>query len=159
MIKIYILLLSVFIFPDGVDICDCAPVPHWQKATPREFEYVEDVFIGDVTIYNEKEFEIRVCEVFKGNLKSGQIIKGKNSSYCGPYVDKNGEWLLFGKYSNNFKVNDCGLSSNIAEPFTILPPPPPPNYKYDEKTFLKKWKVEIHEIMQEQISILRKMKE
>ena len=159
MTKIYIIIISIFIFPNGTDICECAPLPNWKKATPKEFEYVEDVFIGDVTICNNTEFEIKVCEVFKGNLKAGEIIKGENIGYCGPYVDKNGEWLLFGNYLNNFKVNDCGLSSNIAEPFGMFPPPPPPppDFKYDEKTVLKKWKAESKKMIKEQIKMLREI--
>jgi len=161
MIKIYTIILSIFIFPNGADTCECAPHPNWKKATPKEFEYVEDVFIGDVTICNETEFEIKVCEVFKGNLKAGDFIKGENIGYCGPYVDKNGEWVLFVNYSNSFKVNDCGLSSNIAEPFGLFPPPPPPekDIKYNEKKVIKEWKVKLKKSIKKQIIILRNISE
>ena len=159
MIKIYIIILTLFLFPNGTEICTCAPLPHWKKATPKEYEYVDEVFIGDVTICDGTNFEIKVCEVFKGNLKVGEIIKGENIGYCGPFVDKNGEWILFGKYLNNFKVNDCGLSSNIAEPFGMFPPPPPPppDLEYDEKTVTKKWKAESKKMIKEQIKMLRKI--
>lgn len=161
MTKILIIILSIFTIPNGTNICTCAPLPNWKKATPIEFEYVESVFIGDVTICDKSEYEIKVCEVFKGDLKIGEIIKGENIGYCGPYVDKNGKWVLFGKYSNNFKVNDCGLSSNIAEPFGMFPPPPPPkpNLDVDGKELIKKWRAESKKNILEQIEMLRNLNE
>ncbi|WP_127845636.1 hypothetical protein [Psychroflexus aestuariivivens] len=160
MTKILIIFLTLIFIPNENKNCTCAPIENWQKATPKEFEYVDDVFIGDVTISeNQTDYLIVVCEVFKGDLKSGQKIKGVNIGYCGPFVDKNGEWVMFGKYLTEFKVNDCGLSSNIAEPYGMLPPPPPPppDFKYDEKTVLKKWKAESKKMIIEQIKMLREI--
>lgn len=160
MTKILIFLLTINFIPIGMDNCTCARIENWRRATSQEFEYVDDVFIGDVTI-NEKQtdYSIVVCEVFKGELKSGQIIKGVNIGSCEPFVAQNGKWVMFGKYSTEFKVNDCGLSSNIAEPYGRFPPPPPPppDFKYDEKTVLKKWKAESKKMISEQIKILRKI--
>ena len=101
-----------------------------------------------------------MCEVFKGNLKAGQVVKGTNPRYCSPFVDKLGEWVFFGKYSTDFKTNDCGLSSNIAEPFGMFPPPPPkPNRDVDGKELIKTWKAESRKSVLEQIEMLRNISE
>lgn len=154
--------MAIFFLPNGTDVCTCAPNGNWRKATPKEYENVEDVFIGDVTILeNNSDYEIVVCEVFKGELKSGQSIKGENLRYCGPNVNKNGQWVLFGNYSTTFLVNDCGLSSSITEPFGMYPPPPPPkkNSDVDRKELIAKWKSELKseskKNIQKQINMLR----
>ena len=78
MAKIYILLFTLIFIPNGAEYCTCAPLPHWNKATPKEYEYVEDVIIADVIIdENEIGYKIIVCEVFKGDLKTSQILNGK----------------------------------------------------------------------------------
>ncbi len=140
-----------------MSLCDCAPIGNWRNATNMEYEYVDDVFIGDVKNINEfeTEYEIVICEVFKGDLKVGQKIKGINLKYCSPIVSKKGQWLFFGTYSTDFKINDCGLTTNIDEPWHILPPPPPPNLKEQEKKIIEKWKKVARENVQEQIKILR----
>jgi hypothetical protein len=161
--NIYITILSIFFLPNGANVCSCATIGNWRKATPKEYKYVEDVFIGDVKKIGESKFdyEIEVCEVFKGDLKVGQIIKGTNPRYCSPFVDKLGEWVLFGEYSTDFKTNDCGLSSNIAEPFGMFPPPPPPkpNSDTDSKELIKKWRIESKKNILEQINMLRNISE
>jgi hypothetical protein len=161
--NIYSLIVSLFFVPNGTNICSCAPNGKWRIETPKEYNYVDDVFIGDVKEIGESKFdyEIVVCEVFKGNLKAGQVVKGTNPRSCSPFVDKLGEWVFFGKYSTDFKTNDCGMSSNIAEPFGMFPPPPPPkpNTDIDGKELKKKWKAESRKSILEQITMLRNMSE
>ena len=159
--NIYSVLLALFFLPNGANICTCAPNGNWRKATPKEYNIVEDVFIGDVTIDEiTSEYSIVVCEVFKGNLKSEQIIDGENLGYCGPFVNKNGEWVLFGKYSTNFKVNDCGLSTNIAKPFGMYAPPPEEiTTDVVEKNMIEKWKAESRKNVLNQIDLLREISE
>jgi hypothetical protein len=158
--NIYNIIFLILALPLGVNICTCPPPTNWRKATPIEFEYSEFVFIGDVTICDDESYEIVICEVFKGNLKAGQFIKGKNIGTCGPYVDENGEWVLFGEYSTDFKTNDCGLSSSIADPFGLtVPPPPKPNSDIDRKKQINKWKVESKKNILEQIKMLRNISE
>ncbi|WP_167342050.1 hypothetical protein [Nonlabens sp. SY33080] len=158
MAKIYILLFKLIFIPNRAEYCTCAPLPHWKKATPKEYEYADDVIIADVIIdENEIGYKITVCEVFKGDLKTGQILNGKNFGTCGPYVDKDGEWVLFGANTTYFKVNDCGLSSNIAEPRELLPPLPPPNSGIDYDKLIEKRRKEARENIKKQIQMLRRI--
>ena len=147
---------TVFLF-SGINFCDCARIENWRTATHGEYEYVDDVFIGDVNLIseNKNEYELIVCEVFKGNLEIGEKIKGINAKYCGPIVDKKGQWLFFGKFLTEFKLNECGLSTNIEEPWQILPPPPPPHLKAEEKSIITNWKKDARKMVHEQIIILR----
>lgn len=152
----------MFLFPthNRIDICDCARIENWRTATVGEYEYVKDVFIGDVKMISEDktEYELIVTEVFKGELKVGSMVKGINPEYCSPNVTKKGEWLFFGTFKNNFHLNICGLTSNIEEPWGIKAPPPPTELKWKQKRMIKKWKKEVRENMQEQINILRNIK-
>ena len=161
MTYIYSIIILIFLLPvtNEVEVCDCARIENWRTATVGEYEYVKDVFIGEVKKISEDktEYEFVVLEVFKGNLKVGRTVKGINPKYCEPDVNKKGHWLFFGAFSDNFNLNECGLTSNIEEPWRILPPPPPPELKADEKKMIKRWKKEVRENMQEQISILREI--
>ncbi|MEO9953526.1 hypothetical protein [Nonlabens sp.] len=98
------------------------------------------------------EYLIEICEVFKGDLQPGQIIKGVNWGTCGPYVDTDGEWILFGNYSDRFIVNDCGLSSNIIDPKRLLAPQP-----INLKNNLESQKLEAKQNIKQQINMLREM--
>ncbi|MCY2686788.1 hypothetical protein [Salinimicrobium sp. TH3] len=98
--KYFIFILTFFIwFSESRENCTCAPVGNWKGATEAEFRNVELVFTGDVQRIEESgsEYEIVVCEVFKGNLKEGQRISGINPASCNPIVDQKGQWLFFGK--------------------------------------------------------------
>ena len=152
----------MFLLPiqNRIDACNCARIENWRTATVGEYEYVKDVFIGDVKMISEDktEYELIVTEVFKGELKVGATVKGINPEYCSPNVGKKGEWLFFGTLTNYFHLNECGLTSNIEEPWGILPPPPPPELKSEQKRMIKKWKKEARENIQEQINILRNIR-
>ena len=153
----YLLIIGTIFLLNGINFCDCAPIENWRTATDKEYDYVDNVFIGDVNLIseNKNEYELVVCEVFKGNLKIGQRIKGINPKYCPPIVNKEGQWLFFGKFSTDFKLNECGLTTNIEEPWKILPPPPPPHLKSEEQTIIDNWKQDALKMVHEQISILR----
>lgn len=140
--------------------CDCAPIKYVDRAIENEYKFVDDVFIGDVKWIDDDStyYEIIVCEVFKGDLRPGQKIKGINKGLCGPYVFKTGEWILLGTYSNEFKVHDCGLTTNLAEPWNILPPPPSPETESElGQNLLDKWKAESRQKVNRQIETLRKI--
>lgn len=146
----------MLIFSIGWNTCICAPPMNWKKATPIEFEYSKNVFIGEVTVCDDENYEMVICEVFKGELTAGQMITGKNRGTCGPYVDKNGEWIMFGEYTTEFTVNDCGISMSMTDP-RMLPPPPPSNADRQEQKFIATWKAESKKNRQEQLKILRKI--
>ena len=141
--------------------CDCAPINNVDRALDHEYKFVDDVFVGDVKWFDNDStnFEIIVCEVFKGDLKPGQKIKGINEGLCGPFVFKTGEWIFLGTYSNKFKVHDCGLTTDLDEPWTILPPPPPPETEKElGQDWLDKWKEKSRQEAYRQIEILRNKK-
>ncbi len=138
----------------GTTICVCQPPRPWEKATKMEFRDSETVFIGDVTICDDKEYEIVVCEVFKGTIKNGQTIIGKNQGTCEPYIGKSGEWLLFGDFSTEFIVYECGTSSNINEPlnpYSLLPS----DMRKERLASLNSEILEARKIVQNQIYLLR----
>ena len=154
MIHISNIFSSVFFVVGFSSLCTCPPPKNWKKATPIEYKYVNDVFIGDIRIDCDNDFEylIVICEVFKGDLQPGQIIKGINSGTCGPYVDTDGEWILFGNYSSRFIVNDCGLSLNIINPKRLLAPQP-----INLKNNLESRRLEAKQNIKQQINMLREM--
>jgi hypothetical protein len=117
--------------------CDCGPLKKLDYERNAEYQNAEFIFIG--YIYNLKNnkrvFEVKVKEIFKGNLKIGQIINGKNNYYCEPFVNESGDWLIYGKIENGkLLISLCGLSRSLKNPENnryfippVLPPPPPPN--------------------------------
>lgn len=160
--KIYLIILSVFTISSESNICSCPPLPNWKKATSIEYEYSQDVLIADIQIgKNQTDYKIEVCEVFKGDLKPGQILNGKNIGTCGPYIDKDGKWILFGELSRYFRVNDCGLSSNVSEPYGIIrrPAPPMSNTAEDQEQLIAEWKMESKRVIKQQIKMLKKISE
>ena len=129
--------------------CSCPPLKKLDYERNAEYQNAEFIFIGK--IYNLKNhkrvFEVKVKEIFKGNLNVGQIINGGNNYYCEPFVNKNGEWLIYGKIENGILfIKECGLSRSLKNPennnyFNIPIPPPPPNSeitKVQWKNLMKK---------------------
>ena len=154
-------LIFLFLFSETSNTCTCAPVGNWRSATAAEFDNVELVFIGDVQQIDDEglEYELVVCEVFKGNLSEGQRISGVNPKSCNPVVDKKGQWLFFGDKSdqNLFSQNICGLTNHLIEPIRQLPPPPPPDSDIDYEEYKRTWKKEAKKIVREQVKIVRKL--
>ncbi|PRP66085.1 hypothetical protein [Nonlabens agnitus] len=156
MTNIFPIIFLLSFFPKNEDVCTCPPTGNWQKATPKEYNYVNDVIIGDVINVSKDQFEIIVCTVFKGNLKPGQKINGENYGTCGPYINKTGEWLVFGQQFDGFRVNECGISSKIDDTFPLLPPPPKESETI-KNLFSESRQKEAMEIRIKQISLLREM--
>lgn len=165
MTHLYSIIALLFLLPitNEVAVCDCVWSKNWRKAIVKEYESVDDVFIGEVKSISDDnlEYEVIVTDVLKGNLKVGTAVTGINPIYCDPIVDKKGPWLFFGTLLDNFYLNECGYTSNIEKPWSITPPPPPPppELKLDEKKMLDKWKETARETMQEQLTILRNIKQ
>ena len=154
------ILIFIPLFFETMDTCTCAPVENWKTATAAEFEIVDLVFIGDVQQIGENgsDYELVVCEVFKGNLLQGERISGVNPKSCNPIVDRKGQWLFFGKTDQRkFTQNECGLTNHLLEPIGQLPPPPPPDSGIDYEEFKSTRKEEAKEIVKGQIKIVREL--
>ena len=100
------------------------------KIISKEKEYVNSdfVFLGKITSVNDKYFEIKTLEVFKGKL----FEKIRSYKSNGSIYPKKGEiWLLYSteKGKNKFFISVCGNSRSFTKPFALsdanLPPPAP----------------------------------
>jgi hypothetical protein len=161
MINLIYIFLAITLITSEFKVCTCAPDDEWEKEFKEEFKSSEDIFIGEVLFLNEdgNQYKVKICEVFKGDLKIGQVIYGENSRICPPVVDKKGQWLFFGEYLEHFHQNTCGMTTNINDPNQIPPPPPPPSSELTPqkmKELVANWKKESQEIVQEQIEYLRR---
>lgn len=162
MAYIYKIAILTFLFSiNQTPDCECPRIEDWRNFTIKEFEYSQEVFIADVIWISEDETEFKfiVLEVFKGDLAVGTTITGINARPCGPLVNKKGDWLFFGMLTDLFQINSCGFSVNIEEPWRSLPPLPPSELHLDEEKFMKGWKEEAREVMEEQLTIIRSLKE
>lgn len=157
--SLLLLLLISFALPAKAIACDCVYPRDWRKATAYEFEQVSDVVLVEVKEIStdERNYSFKVLENFKGNLEVGEIYSGKNTGYCGPYINKKGEWILLGTFDENFQVRECGQSKNLEEPWELLPPPPPPE-DGDTNFDLKDWMKKVRELAKEQVELIRSLK-
>ncbi len=64
--------------------------------------------------------------------------------------------MMFGEYTTEFTVNDCGISMSMTDP-RMLSPPPPSSADRQEQKFIAKWKAESKKNIQEQLKFLRKI--
>jgi len=113
--------------------CSCSPPGKYEVALSKEIEYSDNVIIGEILEIsdNQKVITLKVKEIFKGELKQGQIITFKNNYYCEPFVDELGDWLIYSRMlDGEFSINPCGLSRSLKNPiknryFSVIPPPAP----------------------------------
>ncbi len=155
------LLISVLLTNVNNNYCTCPPLGNPEKETVNEFNNSDLVLIGEVTRVNSKDFkyEFIVCEVFKGDLEENMKIEGVNPRTCNPIVDENGQWLLFGKLTeeNKFVQNDCGLTNSLIKPWKNLPMALPPDSQKTYKEKIEFWKEETPKIIEKQLELLRKL--
>ncbi|MGB3592186.1 MAG: hypothetical protein WBA16_10925 [Nonlabens sp.] len=152
----------------GNSICTCAPPGKWNTVLLEEFQFSDDVIIGDVVYYDDYCYESIVCEVYKGNLSIGEQITGVNSRSCEPYVDNDGEWILYGSYNTHFITNDCGGSTSVENPrfpIALAPPAVPNGQALKTKSQLSKVRerfileraIELRGVISQQIALLREL--
>ncbi|BFM43869.1 hypothetical protein CFS9_25100 [Flavobacterium sp. CFS9] len=121
MIKQLLTLLLLIVSIDSY-CCDC-------KTISKEEEYINSdlIFLGKIITVNDKFFEIKTLEVYKG--KTIKKIKSYISD-CGIHPHKGEIWLLYSKKNdkNAFFISTCGNSRSFSKPFILndanLPPPP-----------------------------------
>lgn len=159
--KYLFLLISLLLTNVNNNYCTSPALENPEKETVNEFNNSDLVLIGDVTQVNYKEFkyEFIVCEVFKGGLEENIKIEGVNPKTCNPIIDENGQWLLFGKISENnkFVQNNCGLTNSLAKPRKTIPMVSLPDSQKTYREKLKLWKKETPKIIEKQLKILRKL--
>ena len=149
---INLVLTMFFISIKGYSFCFCPPLP-LKKLQQYELKESELIFVGEITDFNKKtqSYKVKIEELFRGELKKGDIIIGENLRYCTPHITRNGKWIIYGKIINGvLKMNECGISRSFKNPqesiSSILPPLPPENeeennrLKYEQK--FKQWKKE-----------------
>ncbi|PWD97958.1 energy transducer TonB [Marinilabilia rubra] len=141
--KIISLTILILLWTNA-EACDCPPPKRLEVAQQEEFDLSDNVIIGEVLDISgdQKTFTLRVEEIFKGNLKQGQIVEFENNYYCYPFIDELGDWLIYSKkYKGDYRVNDCGLSRSLKHPERneyFWPPPPPPSGLDQKKVDLHK---------------------
>jgi hypothetical protein len=171
--KIFLITLILTLFIHESFSCDCKDRKDLDSARIIEFNNSELVILGEVISISDDQlnYKVRVVEIFKGDLKTSQIIEAENHQYCVPFVYFTGKWLLYGSIQNGkFKVNICGLSRSLDFPeknryFRAPPPPPPPLYPRDSlkyKAILKEsegaekeYKIRARKELNKEIELLR----
>lgn len=134
--KLELFISVLFFFVSGTRLlaCDCGPLEKLDTIREKEYENSDVVFTGRIISLSEGwvDFKIGVTESFKGNIKKGQILSGKNNTDCEPYINSGGDWLIYGKIVNgSLVINPCGLSRSFDFPydnryFRSIPVPPLP---------------------------------
>jgi hypothetical protein len=140
-ILLTILILTFFIHESFS--CDCKDRMDLNIARITEYNNSEIIFLGEVISISDDQlsYRVSVIEVYKGDLKTNQIIEGKNHQFCAPFINYTGQWLLYGNIENGkLKVNICGLTRSLEFPeqnryFRAPPPPPPPLYPEDSMKY------------------------
>ena len=115
--------------------CSCPPETY-SSLLKKEKTNSRDIFIGEIVSVkdlidqNFVEYEIKINEVIKGDLKLTNIISVRISIYCPPELGESGRVIIFSndKFEDTFIVNQCGLSVNMDRPeknnrYRIPPPP------------------------------------
>lgn len=176
--KFILSLFILFFFVTGTKLfaCDCGPLEKLDTIREKEYGNSDVVFTGRIISLSEgwEDFQIGVTEFFKGKIKRGQILSGKNNTGCEPYIDKGGEWLIYGKIVNDsLVINPCGLSRSFDFPyenryFRSIPVPPLPagrDSTFNDAERIKKivdtgklYKEKAKEELKEEIEMLRKKK-
>lgn len=129
------LLLSIFLFTLSFSTCiacDCNDFEKLNIAREKEYNYSDVIFIGEIIALSDdsSNFQIKVLELFKGDIIVSQTLVGINNSYCTPYINKTGKWLIYGNLQNGeLRLNICGLSRSFETPyhnhhFIYIPEPP-----------------------------------
>ena len=127
-----LILLIYFVATLTSFACTCAAPVKLDSQRTEEIKKSKVIITGIVSKLdrNKQKFELKVTEIFKGNLKIDQDLIGQAIFSCVPFVDKNGEWLIYGNYENGkLKINTCGLSRSLIHPeenrHFIIPKPSP----------------------------------
>jgi hypothetical protein len=131
------LVLSIFLFfvtAIKLFACDCGPLEQLDTIRAQEYKNSDVIFTGRIISLSEgwEDYKIGVTESFKGNIKKGQILTGKNTIDCEPFINMGGDWLIYGKIVNDsLVINPCGLSRSFKYPyenryFSTVPLPPVP---------------------------------
>jgi len=111
--------------------CDCYKLnwANWdEQAVVDNINQSELIFIGNLISSTTESYKFKVIEVFKGEIKKGDIIDGFYPTSCSgrPHPKRNKEWIFYGFYINfegdyilNFST--CGLTRSLRYPVIYKP--------------------------------------
>ena len=162
------ILFSILILPTTKGFaCSCAIPKSLKAIQDYEFENSDCIFIGEVLEFDStyNTFKIKVVESFNGDEK-GKIYNGVYDQQCGPIIDGNGKWLVYGNINseNQLEINTCGLTRSFKNPesnvsATKPPRPAQPNEIISEaesRKQLDEWRAKAKSDLENEIIDLRK---
>jgi hypothetical protein len=123
--KKYFLFFYLLLFNLGnIFACDCTP--KLDKVNREEsYKYSRLVFLGEFRKENldANSYSFEVLEVFKGDIRKSQIIRGRQHSSCSRSSFVDGLWLVYATVEDDslIDISICGASRGINMPF-ISPP-------------------------------------
>ncbi|QWX85417.1 hypothetical protein H0I23_07190 [Cellulophaga sp. HaHaR_3_176] len=168
--RLQILFLILTLISYNAFACTCSIPKSLKAIQDYEFQNSDCIFIGEVLKidFENSTFEIKVVESFNGD-GIGNIYEGTYDNYCGPIINKEGRWLIYGNYNteNLIEINACGLTRSFENPennvsATTPPEPLPPNKK-ESKTQAEnertEWKLRAKYDLENEVTDLRKRTE
>ena len=107
--------------------CECNRLiwAEWNEKDVREsMEFSDVIFTAELVSVKKNYYEFKVLEVFKGNLKENEIIKGYYVTSCSgwPQKQRTGDWIFYGHYEqdgNGEKIlnySQCGPTRSLNHP-------------------------------------------
>lgn len=129
----YLIIILVFTFAANTSFSrECKTITKF-----NEYHNSEIIILGYITEKGDKNFNLEVLEVFKGDdTISGSKISGLlGEDLINPDIGET--WLLYASFSEKvLVVNICGHSRSFDRPYSIggnsIPPPPSSNENFEE---------------------------
>lgn len=106
--------------------CECRSLVtvDWDQSIVRHYMNTSDViFIGELAGLEEGHYFLKVLHVFKGDLHSGQVVRGDELTSCSGWPNGNSKsaWIYYGNYAVSGGImrmdyTQCGPTRNLSEP-------------------------------------------
>jgi hypothetical protein len=141
--RITLIFLIIIVFTAKSFACICSKMvwAEWNKEDIKSsMESNDIIFIGKLVSVSKDYYEFKVLEVFKGDVKKDEILKGFYITSCSGWPEKQsiGEWIFYGhyaQYETDEKILDysqCGPTRSLCFP---------PIYTREQNT--KYWNTEL----------------
>lgn len=111
--------------------CDCS----YKLLEPFKTDNYKDselIFIGEVgKQIKQGQFELKVVEVLKGEVKSVTTILNPEDNYCFEKVKEGEKWLIYTDLDiTDIYIDECSRSRDIKKTkYWVIPPPLPSTKK------------------------------
>lgn len=120
-------LLMIIGFASESIACECSRLiwAEWNEEDVKEsIEFSDLIFTAKLVSVKQDYYEFKVLEVFKGELKKREIIKGYYVTSCSgwPLKQRTDDWIFYGHYEqdeNGKKIlnySQCGPTRNLNHP-------------------------------------------